>query len=240
MLYLGIDQHRKQLTVNLRNEEGDVMLRRQVSTQWERIRQFVAELRDQADAAGGCVAIVEVCGFNDWLLALLKEHGVQVLLVQPEERSRRKTDRRDANRLSELLWVNRHHFLAGRKVKGVRVVQLPTSREAEDRQLTVLRRAVTQQRTQVLNRIQRILLKHNLQQDCPTKGLQTKRAQAWLAALDLPEIDRLARQLLLAQWRLCDEQFAKLEDKLREHCAESPAAQRISTMPGASVSSASR
>ena len=26
MLYLGIDQHRKQLTVNLRNEIGDVIL----------------------------------------------------------------------------------------------------------------------------------------------------------------------------------------------------------------------
>lgn len=26
MLYLAIDQHRKQLTVNLRNEEGDVTM----------------------------------------------------------------------------------------------------------------------------------------------------------------------------------------------------------------------
>ncbi len=33
MLYLAIDQHRKQLTVNLRNESGDVILKRQVSTQ---------------------------------------------------------------------------------------------------------------------------------------------------------------------------------------------------------------
>ena len=34
MLYLAIDQHRKQLTVNLRNESGDVLLKRQVSTDW--------------------------------------------------------------------------------------------------------------------------------------------------------------------------------------------------------------
>ncbi len=27
MLYLAIDQHRKQLTVNLRNEQGDAMRR---------------------------------------------------------------------------------------------------------------------------------------------------------------------------------------------------------------------
>ena len=34
MLYLGIDQHKRQLTVNLRGEDGSVILQRQVSTQW--------------------------------------------------------------------------------------------------------------------------------------------------------------------------------------------------------------
>jgi hypothetical protein len=33
MYYLGIDQHKRQLTVNLRGEDGTVILRRQVSTQ---------------------------------------------------------------------------------------------------------------------------------------------------------------------------------------------------------------
>jgi len=45
MLYLGIDQHRKQLTVCVRNEEGDILLRRQVSTDWDRVRAFGAEWR---------------------------------------------------------------------------------------------------------------------------------------------------------------------------------------------------
>ena len=45
MLYLGIDQHRKQLTVSVRNEAGDVILRRQVSTEWDRVRAFFDELR---------------------------------------------------------------------------------------------------------------------------------------------------------------------------------------------------
>ena len=31
MLYLGIDQHAKQITVCVRSEEGDAVLRRQVS-----------------------------------------------------------------------------------------------------------------------------------------------------------------------------------------------------------------
>ena len=58
MLYLGIDQHGKQLTVNLRDEFG-------------------------------CADVV---------------------LVQPASRSRKKTDRRDAAKLSELSWINRQRF----------------------------------------------------------------------------------------------------------------------------------
>ena len=71
MFYLGIDQHRKQLTVNLRNEAGDVVLRRQVSTDWRKAREFLAQLAAQTSGDGGYVTIVEVCGFNDWLLKLL-------------------------------------------------------------------------------------------------------------------------------------------------------------------------
>jgi len=48
MLYLGIDQHKRQLTVNLRDESGKVILKRQVSTQWEKVRAFFADLSDKA------------------------------------------------------------------------------------------------------------------------------------------------------------------------------------------------
>ena len=48
MLYVAIDQHRKQLTVNLRNSSGDVILKRQVSTQWERVRAFLEEVRHRS------------------------------------------------------------------------------------------------------------------------------------------------------------------------------------------------
>jgi transposase len=33
MSYVGIDQHRKQLTVSVREESGNILLRRQVSTE---------------------------------------------------------------------------------------------------------------------------------------------------------------------------------------------------------------
>jgi hypothetical protein len=47
MLYAGIDQHRKQLTVNLRDESGSIIFRRQVSTEWKKVRAFFDEVRVQ-------------------------------------------------------------------------------------------------------------------------------------------------------------------------------------------------
>jgi hypothetical protein len=40
MLFLGIDQHARQLTVSLRDEHGDVLLARQVSTEPQKVQAF--------------------------------------------------------------------------------------------------------------------------------------------------------------------------------------------------------
>ncbi len=154
MLYLAIDQHRKQLTVNLRNESGDVLLKRQVSTEWPRVRKFLADIQKQSQAEGGFVVILEVCGFNDWLVKLLKEYGCrELILIQPEKRSKKKTDCRDANTLGEILWLNRKRLLASKNVQGIRRVQPPCKRDAEDRQITALRKRLGQLRTRTINKI---------------------------------------------------------------------------------------
>jgi transposase len=236
MLYLGIDQHRKQLTVNLRNEGGDVILQRQVSTEWDRVRKFFDELRQRAEPEGGFLAIVEVCGFNDWLLEMLTEYGCQeTVLIQSEKRSRKKTDRRDASTLSQVLWVNRQRVLDGKRVQGLKRVILPSQEEQENRQLTALRRRTTALRTKTINKVQHILLRHNLQQECPTKGIKAKKARCWLAELPLGEIDRLEMDQLLAQWELWDVQMAKIDKKIEERQKNHRIAPILATLPGASA-----
>jgi transposase len=234
MLYLGIDQHRKQLTVNLRNEAGDVILRRQVSTRWESVRAFFVRLAEQSESEGGYVAILEVCGFNHWLLTMLEQCRCRrVLLVQIEQRSKHKTDRRDANRLCEMLWLNRDRLLAGKKVQQLRVVQPASPQDEQARQVTALWRRTSQRRTRTLNAIQHLLLKHNLQQECPAKGLQTKRARAWLGTLALPAIDRLEMNQLLEQWTLWDRQREELGKQIEAAQQAHPQAQLVATLPGA-------
>jgi transposase len=233
MLYLGIDQHKRQLTVNLRNEDGTVILQRQVSTEWEKVRAFFADLAEKAKPEGGFLAILEVCGMNPWLLDMLKEYGCQeTVVIQPTERSKQKTDRRDAGKLGHLLWVHRQQFLEGKHPLGLRRIQPPTPQEADDRQLTMLRARLTKKRTAVLNGLHRILRKHNLEQARPTKLFQTKKVRRWLTELELPAIERLEIDILLPQWELLDEQLELAEAKIVERASEDERVNLLETIPG--------
>ncbi len=234
MLYLAIDQHRKQLTVNLRDDSGEILVRRQVSTRWDRVREFFAWLRTESEAQGGFVTILEVCGFNRWLMEMLVEYGCQeTVLIQPTERSPQKTDHRDANALGELLWVNRHRLLGGKKPQGIRRILPPTEEDAENRQVTELRRRLGAQQTKTVNKIRHILRKHNIEQECPTKGIDTKAAKKWLAEMSLPTIDRLEMDQLLDQWRLWEAQLEEVNVTIEARQEKHETACLVATMPGA-------
>jgi transposase len=221
------------LTVEDRNEAGDVTTKRQVSTKWESVRAFFAEYAIRAQREGGFVVILEVCGFNYWLVNLLHGYGCrQVILIQPEKRSKRKTDRRDAGALAELLWVNRLRLLSDKRVQGVRRIDWPTEEDTVDRQLTVLRQRLGQLRTRTVNRIKHVLRKHNIEQECPTKGLDTIKGRHWLETVALCAMDRLEMDILLAQWKLWDQQLETLDREIRKRQAEHPTAPVLATIPG--------
>jgi hypothetical protein len=68
-------------------------------------------------------------------------------VIQPDERKKCKTDRRDAAGLSELLWVNRGRLLQGKPVRGLRQVDIASSTDQENRRLTTLRKEAGQDPT---------------------------------------------------------------------------------------------
>jgi transposase len=232
MLYLGIDLHSKQLTVNLRDENGEVVCRRQVSTRGDKPRGFLEETSRLA-GDDGYVAILEVCGFHDWFAELLTKTGCRdVILIQPDRRSQHKTDRRDASQLSEVLWVNRHRLLAKLKVQGVRRITPPTEQERIDRRLTQLRRNAGVQRTRTINSLRHILRRLNIAQHCPTKGIYTVKARFWLSTVALPELDRFEMNCLLARWMDLDRHLAVLETRIEERCLDNELAELLETTPG--------
>jgi transposase len=91
-----------------------------------------------------------------------------------------------------------------------------------------------------LNKIHRIINRHNLNWDYPTKSFQTQAGRRWLAQLELPEIDRLEMEMLLEEWKTCDGQIAKVEERIAERArAVEPgqicsATQLLMTAPGVS------
>ena len=94
MLYLGIDQHARQITISLRNEECDVIQARQVSTRPEKINEFFGKLtRERLRDGESFVAVLEVSGFGDWLIDMLYHYRCHnVILIQSDDRKKQKTD----------------------------------------------------------------------------------------------------------------------------------------------------
>jgi transposase len=236
MLYLGIDQHARQITISLRDEGGDVLLARQVSTRPDKVRAFFEQLTRQRLPEGeSFVAVLEVCGFNDWLIRMLHEYRChKVILIQPDERKKCKTDRRDAAGLSELLWVNRDRLLQGKPVRGLRQVDIARPADQENRRLTMLRKDAGQARTRLVNRVRHILRRHNLQWLMPTKKFPTQSGIAWLKQVALPEIDRLEMNHLLADLERVQERRKELEQVIAQRCGVSEEAVLLSSMPGVS------
>ena len=234
MLFLGIDQHARQITISLRDEDGDVLLARQVSTEPAKINEFFQQLTRRRLANGeSFTAVLEVCGFNDWLIQMLRDYRCEkVILIQPDNREKRKTDRRDAAALSELLWVNRARLLQGKSIRGLRQVDISSTTDQENRRLTMLRKQAGQARTRIILQIKHMLRRHNLQWEMPTKTFPTQRAVAWLKKLVLAEVDRWEMDHLLADLEHAQRRVEDLEKLIAQRCATSDAAVLLATMPG--------
>jgi transposase len=156
----------------------------------------------------------------------------KVILIQPDQRKKQKTDRRDAAALSELLWVNRGRLLHGKPVRGLRQVDIASKVDQQNRRLTVLRRDARRERTRIINKIKYVLRRHNLMWHLPTKTFPTVNAVNWLKKLSLPEIDRLEMDYLLADLEHIQQRVKELEKVIDERCAASKEAVLLTSMPG--------
>ena len=232
-MYLGIDLHQDQITVNSRNEEGITVFKGQISTKHDNINDFFAKYASDAKKCGGYMAMFEVCGFHEWLYETLEKFECsEIVLVQPENSSNRKTDERDANTLCELLWNNRLHLKNGNHPVGIRRVYHCSADDNEVRQLTSLKRYVTELRTKVINKIRGLSRKHNFVQDAPSKDFKTKKVRAWLQKVELSEVDRCEMNILLSQWDLYDKQILETEAKLIKKGEAKPEVHRLDTIAG--------
>ena len=232
MFYVGIDQHKRHLTICVRNEQGDVALRRQVATGWLEVDRFLESLQDRCMPEGGYVGIMEVCGFNDWLLKRLARWGcTEAYVIAAPPRLRNKTDRRDSAKLSELLWINRERIATGSRLVEVREVYQPSQQEQQARQLTQLRQRLGRDRTRIKNRLGSILRRHNLEQECPTKSLFARQGCRWLTTVDLPPLDRIALDKEMERYLLCSKHLDRVNRLIHQHAEKHPTVKLLRTLP---------
>jgi transposase len=152
--------------------------------------------------------------------------------MQPEKTSNKKTDRRDANNLCELLWNNNRRIKNGERPNGIRRVVWPTPEDADVRQLASLRRHLVCQRSKCIIKIRGCLRKHNLEQDCPTKQYTTKKAGEWLKTLELPPTDRLEIDIHCTVWKTLNTELLKVELELAKRVETNKNVLLLTSIPG--------
>lgn len=240
MYYLGIDQHAKHLTTCLYDEAGTLVKKRQVGTRPDKVSKFFDEELPGLVGEDQYASVLEVCGFNDWLLDRLEvaPRSKTVVLVQPVDASRRKTDRRDAAKLADTLWLNRERLLLGLRVRGLRQVAIASKTQRVERQLTQRRRELGASRTRVINKIKNLLQRDNLQHDLPSENFKTLKARRWLETVKLDYYKRLVLDQLLAEMRLLDEHITQVQRHLEKLLEHNRTAQIVASLPGAAAYSA--
>jgi len=237
MLYLAIDQHKHHLTINIRNEQGDVMQKGQISTNHADIDDFFVAFAKKARKHRGYMAIIEVCGFNDWLLEkLTKTRCSEIVVIQPDNSAVNKTDKRDANALGELLWNNRKRLQGGQRPNGIRRIFPADPADAQIRQLANFRQHLVKQRTRIVNKIKGIINKHNMAQDAPTEDYDTKKFRKWITSVPLPVVDRFEIDRHIQTWELYDKQILEVESELVKRSeARATDVFRLKAIPGISA-----
>ncbi len=225
MFYVGLDIHSKQITICVLDGNGKIVERRMVRS-IEELTQFLQRLPQRCD-----VCYEASCGYG-FYHDLLRPLVGRVLVAHPGHlrlifRSRKKNDRKDAERLAKLLFLGE-----------VPTVHVPRAEVRAWRELITCRRYVVQKRTRAKNGVRALLRGLGIQ--APRRpGLWTKKGIAWLRSLELPNSSaELRRDLLLDEVEHLSYQVLRLEKQLDERAEQSVAVFQVMSIPGVGVRTA--
>ena len=183
MKFVGIDLHKKSISLCVRDASRRVLTRRRFHTQdIEKIVGFFREL-------GAFAFCVEATAAYEWLVQLLEPLAVKWVLVHPGKmrviaESTSKSDKVDAEVLSEFLAI-------GKLPRAYR----PTAREREHRTLARYRAKCRQRVTKVRCRIRHVLANYNA--DRP--DLFGPEGRDYLATVAVTRADRFVLEQMLAE-----------------------------------------
>ena len=145
MLFIGIDLHQKKWQITIR-DEAKVIWRGSISGTWEDLEKILNRYRGHRIRA-----VYEAGCFGFWLHDNLKEYGVDCIVTPPsllpmEYGNKVKTDRRDSDKLAQLLAKDL-----------LKRVYVPSQEELLHRQTFRQRIQMVRDRVRIQNRIKSTL-----------------------------------------------------------------------------------
>jgi transposase len=201
MKSVGIDLHKKTITLCVIEHDGAVprSTRTFACAQPETIAAFFAAL-------GPFQAVVEATAGYQWLFELLEPMAQRLVLAHPGKlriiaESTRKSDKFDARVLAEFLHLDM-----------IPESYRPTPRQREHRALVRHRQFLMKERTQLRNKIRRILADYNADR----RDLFSRRGLEALAAIPLSASDRFIVGQMLDQLQVLEGQRQAVQKQLRD------------------------
>lgn len=209
MKYVGIDLHKKTISIWVVNQERKKLdHKRLYCLPVETIVEYFRTL-------GEFEAVVEATASYEWLVRLIEPLAKRVILAHPGKlrviaESTRKSDKVDARLLAEFLALDM-----------IPQAYRPTPRQREHRVLVRHRCYVQRRITSIRTKIRRILSDYNA--DKP--NLFTSDGLAYLAQVKLSAADRFAVDQLLLEWDCQQARLKAVQAQLKEFAAQAPAAE---------------
>jgi len=203
----GFDVHRAQITFDALDTRTGELSRGRIDSTGEAVRDWVGRFPSQE-----LHVAVEAC--TGWLFVCeaLAEAGAVPHLAEPAEvaarrgtKRRAKTDRADARHLRQLLAEGR-----------LPEAWIPPAHVREWRSRTRLRKTLTDERGQWLQRIQATLFHHGVPAGSVPERLLSRRGRSWLEQVALPAVAHERITVALAIIDGLDRQLAPLERELRQ------------------------
>lgn len=221
VLYVGLDYHQNSVRVCAMNHKAEILVDRDVRSDWYSIRNVVADWK------GPVHAVLESCsGAAAMADELVLHAGWSVQLAHPGyvsrmKQSQDKTDKTDGRVLADLL-----------RVGYVPQVWLAPEPIRELRRLNGYRNNLTEQRRNLKLRIG-ALLRDQRVLDCPVKTRWSKAWRAWVRTLaPLSENGRWIVAQEMDELERLERRINDVEKRLHEQTCDDPLVQRLLQIPG--------
>jgi transposase len=221
MNFVGIDLHKKSISLCVVNQERVVQERKRFACSAP--QGIVAYFR----RLGEFRAVIEATASYDWLVTLLEPLADRVVLAHPRKlrviaESTRKSDKLDAQILAEFLALDM-----------IPQAHRPTPRQREHRVLVRHRHYLRGRLTAARNKIRRILSNYNADR----QELFTRQGLAYLQHVKISAADRMVVDQLRAEWTQYTDQLKAIEQQLMQFAASAPPAEAearavLDTIPG--------